>query len=166
MKTIAVQDANILIDLIKTGLFDHCLALPFSFTTTNIIMDELIEEQAAVIEPHINSGKFSVIKITADELGEIMLLSEENTSLSEQDWSAYYYAQKKSSLLLTGDKRLRTIAESKGIIVCGILWVFDRLVENAILSEEEACTNLKILKNINKRIPQTEYEKRIKNWCK
>ena len=166
MQTIAVQDANILIDLIKTGLFDHCLALPFSFTTTNIIMDELIEEQAAVIEPHINSGKFSVIKITAEELGEIMLLSEENTSLSEQDWSAYYYAQKKSSLLLTGDKRLRTIAESKGIIVCGILWVFDRLVENAILSEEEACTNLKILKNINKRIPQTEYEKRIKNWCK
>ncbi len=166
MQTIAVQDANILIDLIKTGLFDHCLALPFSFTTTNIIMDELIEEQAAVIEPHINSGKFSVIKITAEELGEIMILSEENTSLSEQDWSAYYYAQKKSSLLLTGDKRLRTIAESKGIIVCGILWVFDRLVENAILSEEEACTNLKILKNINKRIPQTEYEKRIKNWCK
>jgi predicted nucleic acid-binding protein len=166
MQTIAVQDANILIDLIKTGLFDHCLALPFSFTTTNIIMDELIEEQAAVIEPHINSGKFSVIKITADELGEIMLLSEENTSLSEQDWSAFYYAQKKSSLLLTGDKRLRTIAESKGIIVCGILWVFDRLVENGVLSEEEACTNLKILKNINKRIPQTEYEKRIKNWCK
>lgn len=166
MQTIAVQDANILIDLIKTGLFDHCLALPFSFTTTNIIMDELIEEQAAVIEPHINSGKFSVIKITAEELGEIMILSEENTSLSEQDWSAYYYAQKKSSLLLTGDKRLRTIAESKGIIVCGILWIFDRLVENVILSEEEACTNLKILKNINKRIPQTEYEKRIKNWCK
>ena len=39
-------------------------------------------------------------------------------------------------------------------------------VQDAILSEEEACTNLKILKNINKRIPQTEYEKRIKNWCK
>ena len=93
MKTIAVQDANILIDLIKTGLFDHCLALPFSFTTTNVIMDELIEEQAAVIEPHINSGKFSVIKITAEELGEIMLLSKEKTSLSEQDWSAYYYAE-------------------------------------------------------------------------
>lgn len=166
MQTIAVQDANILIDLIKTGLFDHCLALPFSFTTTNIIMDELIEEQAAVIEPHINSGKFTVIKITSEELVEIILLSEENTSLSEQDWSAYYYAHKKSSLLLTGDKRLRTIAESKRIVVCGILWVFDRLVENAILSEEEACTNLKILKNINKRIPQTEYEKRVKTWCK
>lgn len=94
MQIIAVQDANILIDLIKTSLFDHCLALPFSFTTTNIIMEELIEEQAAVIEPHINSGKFSVIKITAEELGEIMILSEQNTSLSEQDWSAYYYAQK------------------------------------------------------------------------
>lgn len=166
MQTIAVQDANILIDLIKTGLFNHCLALPFSFTTTNIIMDELIEEQAAIIEPHINSGKFSVIKITIEELEEIMLLSEENTSLSEQDWSAYYFAEKKSSLLLTGDKRLRTIAESKGITVCGILWVFDRLVENAILSEEEACINLKALRNINKRIPQTEYEKRVKNWCK
>lgn len=58
MQIIAVQDANILIDLIKIGLLDQCLALPYNFTTTNIIIDELIEEQAAVILPHINAGNF------------------------------------------------------------------------------------------------------------
>lgn len=45
MKRIAIQDANILIDLVKTGLFDHCMALQYQFTTTNIILDELHDNQ-------------------------------------------------------------------------------------------------------------------------
>ena len=41
MKLIAIQDANILIDLVITGLFDHCLSLEYQFTTTDIILNEL-----------------------------------------------------------------------------------------------------------------------------
>lgn len=63
MPKIVIQDANILIDLVKTGLFDHCLALQYEFTTTEIILAELYEEQVTLIQPHINSGKFAVISI-------------------------------------------------------------------------------------------------------
>ena len=68
MTRIAIQDANILIDLVKTGLFDYCLALQYQFTTTEIILNELYDEQVALIQPHISSGKFIIIGITAKEL--------------------------------------------------------------------------------------------------
>jgi hypothetical protein len=57
-KKIAIQDANIMIDLIKTGLFDYCLALDFNFSTTNLILNELYDEQVTSMQTHISSGKF------------------------------------------------------------------------------------------------------------
>lgn len=165
MMRIAIQDANILIDLVKTGLFDYCLALHYQFTTTNIILAELYVEQIALIQPHISSGKFVIIEITEDELTEIQLFSLENTHLSEQDWSAVYYAIQKEALLLSGDKRLRGLAKSKGLTVHGIFWLLDQLVAIEILSPTEACAFLKQLMLENKRLPADECEKRIKIWC-
>jgi predicted nucleic acid-binding protein len=165
MKLIAIQDANILIDLINTGLFDHCLSLQYKFTTTDIILDELHEHQAASIQPHINSGKFTVIKIDADSLIAIQIASLEDAHLSEQDWSALYYAQQLNALLLTGDKRLRNLAKQKGITVCGALWILDQLVVTSNLTKQEACIFLQQLQLKNKRLPADECEQRLKLWC-
>ena len=166
MKKIAIQDANILIDLVKTGLFGHSLALQYEFITTDIILDELYSEQIALIQPHIKSGKFVVIKISEKELAEIQLLTMEDPRLSEQDWSAFYYAKQKNALLLTGDKRLRIFCESKGVIVCGIFWVLDQLVEENILTKSEACSFIKSLIENNKRLPAEECRQRTNLWCK
>ncbi len=94
MQQIAIQDANILIDLVKTGLFAHCLVLDYRFVTTDLVFEELYESQQAEIRPHINSGKFTLIKISEEELGEIQIASVEDKRLSEQDWSTVYYAEK------------------------------------------------------------------------
>ncbi len=166
MKRIAIQDANILIDLVKAGLFDHCLALQYEFTTTEIILAELYEEQVTQIQPHISSGKFTVISISAIELIKIQLMSREDTRLSEQDWSAVFYAQQKQAILLSGDKPLRAIATAKQIIVHGIFWLMDQLVESKVLSTAEACSFLKKLIAANKRVPVMECEQRLKAWCK
>jgi predicted nucleic acid-binding protein len=165
MKLIAIQDANILIDLFNIGLFDHCLSLQYQFTSTNIILAELHEEQAALIQPHINSGKFIIIEIDADSLMAIIDAAKEEPGLSEQDWSALYYAQQLDALLLTGDKRLRNLAKQKGITVCGALWVLDQLVETSNLTENEACEFLQQLILKNKRLPAEECEQRLKLWC-
>jgi predicted nucleic acid-binding protein len=165
MKRIAIQDANILIDLVKTGLFDYCLALQYRFTTTEIILDELYDEQVALIQPHISSGKFIIIKITEEELTAIQVMSLEDTRLSEQDWSAIYYALQEEALLLSGDKQLRGLAKSKGLIVHGIFWLMDQLVDEDILSKAEACSFLRDLISKNKRLPAEECEQRIKKWC-
>ena len=162
---IAIHDANILIDLLNTGLFDYCLSLEYQFVTIDIIFDELHEQQAALIQPHINSGKFRIIEIDEKGLIEIQIAATEDSHLSEQDWSALYYAEQLNALLLTGDKRLRKLAKQKGVIVCGALWILDQLLKTSFLTELEACTFLKELILKNKRLPADECEQRLKLWC-
>lgn len=166
MKRIAIQDANIMIDLIKTGLFDYCLALDYLFSTTNIILDELYDIQIDVIRPHIASGKFTIIEITEDEITEIQKMSLEETRLSEQDWSAVFYAQKKQAFILSGDRRLRQVAEAKGLTTYGILWILDQIVDKKILIPKQACSFLKELMLKNNRLPLEECEKRVRLWCR
>lgn len=164
MQQVAIQDANILIDLVKTGLFAHCLALDFLFITTDLVFNELYDYQQAEIQPHIDSGKFIVIKITDSELVEIQLISLKDRKLSEQDWSCLYYAEKKAAILLSGDNRLKTMAESKGLEAHGIIWLMDKIRECSILPVSDCCEALRELMRINKRLPIIECEERIKNW--
>ncbi|HET9056852.1 MAG TPA: hypothetical protein VFN30_08400 [Chitinophagaceae bacterium] len=166
MRKIAIHDANILIDLVNIGLFSHCLTLKFQFCTTQLIFDtELNDRQTAAIQIHIDSGKFEVIKISEQGLLEIQTANLEDKRLSEQDWSVICYAQKLDALLLSGDKILRKVAESKALEVRGILWVLDQLVDLDIISKAEGCNFLKELIRQNRRLPPDECQTRIDIWC-
>jgi predicted nucleic acid-binding protein len=167
MQIVAIQDANIIIDLIKIELFSSCLRLPYRFVTTNLILySELNEEQVAITEAHIQSGQFALIQISDEELAVILTEAKTDRKLSEQDWSAYYYAQKMKALLLTGDNHLRKKAEANGISVCGILWVLDELLATNIITITEAFNYLKDLMQKNKRLPKKECEARLREWGK
>lgn len=164
MTTIAIQDANILIDLYKIGLLENCMRLNYRFCTTDIIFAELYDEQCAFLQTCIAKGQFYLIAITEDELTEIKNLSAKNTQLSEQDFSAYYYAEKQQAILLTGDQRLKKLALANAIEVHGILWVFDEMVACSCLSKENAIHSLQLLITKNKRIPVTECEVLLQKW--
>lgn len=167
MQIVAIQDANIIIDLIKIELFSSCLRLPYQFVTTNLIFySELNEEQVAIAEAHIQSEQFALITISDEDLAAILIEAKTDTRLSEQDWSAYYYAQKLNALLLTGDKRLREMAEANNIRVCGILWILDEVVEKNIITTTEAFHYLTDLMQKNNRLPKKECEARLKKWGK
>lgn len=167
MQVVAIQDANIIIDLVKIELFVPCLKLPYQFITTDLIFySELNETQVTFIQPHIQSGRFTLIQIPAEDLSAIKAASKENTRLSEQDWSALYYAQKLNAILMTGDKRLKELALAKDIPVCGILWILDELLKQVILVHAEAVDYLKDLMQKNKWLPLHECEARLKEWEK
>lgn len=164
MTTIAIQDANILIDLYNIGLLEYCMRLNYRFCTTDIIFAELYEKQSAYLETFITNGLFTVIPIQEDALSEIKELSKQNTKLSEQDFSAYYYATKQRAILLTGDHHLKKFALANNVPTHGILWLFDEMVACDCLSKIEASERLKFLMTKNKRIPAQECEFRLKQW--
>jgi predicted nucleic acid-binding protein len=126
----------------------------------------LNEEQVAITEAHIQSGQFALIQISDEELAVILTEAKTDRKLSEQDWSAYYYAQKMKALLLTGDNHLRKKAEANGISVCGILWVLDELLATNIISTTEAFDYLTDLMQKNKRLPRKDCETRLREWGK
>lgn len=50
--------------------------------------------------------------------------------MSIADYSVWLYAEKNNYTLLTGDGKLRKSASKSGVEVCGILKIFDMLVED------------------------------------
>ncbi len=159
---IVVNDANILMDLIKTELIDEFFDLEYEMHTTEFIINECDSEQKDILNGFINHKKLKSNSIEYEELIEIQNIFQENQSLSFPDCSVYHFANTKQAILLTGDKKLRSFAERQKLEVHGIFWIIDEMYHNKLISKIEYQKKLKILKAVNKRLPNGEFDKRLK----
>lgn len=164
---IIVNDANIIIDLIKLDILSLFFELDFHFYTTDLIFGELHDYQKIELEKYEKSNKLKVLTLAEDELLTLMSLVSEKPQLSPQDCSALFCAQKMQGELITSDNNLRKFATSKKIIVHGHLWVLDMLFESKLIDGKTAIEVLELLtKRINPKLglPVSECEKRRANW--
>jgi predicted nucleic acid-binding protein len=67
-------------------------------------------------------------------------------------------------LILTGDNRLRKEAERQGIEVHGILWVFQQMIDEKILTAQKAIDKLMELERVNFWLPKVECERFREGW--
>lgn len=127
---VVVNDANILIDIIKLQLVEAFFSLDWEFHSTNLIVEnELYDEQVEVLKPYIQAGRLIIDELSAEDMLEIIKTLEEKPQLSDKDCSALVFAKKLKASLLTSDNTLRKFAKQKHIEVHGHLWVFDALIE-------------------------------------
>lgn len=161
-----VNDANILIDLLKIDLLDSFFQLEYDFQVTDMAFAEIQEENAADLSTFLENGLLTRQGFAFEELLQIQFLEVENPALSIADCSCLYLSKKVSATLLTGDAALRRIAEQNNIAVHGILWVLDEIVAGGLISEKEARDKLILLMGLNLRLPANECRKRLKYWNK
>ena len=164
---IVVNDANVLIDIVKLQLLPHFFDLDLEFHTTSLILNELHSEQVEQLQKYIDYNLLNVNDLSADELMEIITLQTERPQLSEQDCSAIVCAKKIRGEILTSDNNLRRYATIKGVSVKGHLWIFDLLVAQHLISAAVAIEKLAELREIiNPRLglPKAECEIRIAYW--
>ena len=161
---ILVNDANILIDLLKLDLIDHFFDLDCEFHVTDFVMAEIQEENADKLDLLIQNGKLTKRVFEFDEMGRISDLESRHPGLSIADCSCLYLAGGLSAILLTGDAALRKNAERRNITVHGLLWVFDELVDHSIVTRETALDKLKMMMDANPRLPFEECKKRLLKW--
>lgn len=68
--------------------------------------------------------------------------------------------------LLTGDKRMRTLAEQEQVEVHGILWLIDRFAEHRIVRKVVLANTLKgMLEDPRTRVPHAEIKKRLTQFA-
>ena len=164
--TIVVSDTNILIDLIDLELLDVFFELPLEITTTDLVIYELDEiKQAKIFEASLRD-KIDILESTEIQLNEVQKIYDENRGISLTDSQVFYFAIEKGAILLSGDGNLRRFAKKRGLEVRGIIWVFDLLEKNKILSPRILSKKMKTLLEINTRLPQEECLKRIQKWEK
>ncbi|SEV85625.1 PIN domain-containing protein [[Clostridium] fimetarium] len=105
------------------------------------------------------------LELTEDEFFYAFGIREKHPQLSSYDALALAIAKKLGFVLLTGDKRLRKAAVEEGVEIRGTLWVFDELLHEKIVTEQEYTEFMKQIKQHNGddiRLPISEIEKRIK----
>lgn len=164
---IIVNDANILIDLVELKLLPHFFALEFEFLTTDLVFNELLQEQQDSLSPYIDNGSLQVQELDAEDLIEIAVIQTTKPQLSEQDCSAFYQAMKNTAALITSDNILRKFAKAQEMEVYGHLWVFDCMVRRGAISKARACEKLtELCEVVNPKLglPKAECTKRIKLW--
>ena len=82
MKVI-VNDANILIDLVDLKLLPHFFQIECEFHTTELILEELLEEQKEALLPYIETGKLIIDLIREEDMGEIYTIRMTKPALSD-----------------------------------------------------------------------------------
>jgi predicted nucleic acid-binding protein len=162
---ILINDANILIDLAEIVLLDQFSQLAYELCTTDFVLAEIDAEQRIQLDRIIASGNITVIPTEMDEdYSSIIELLSNGRGLSFEDCTAWYYSQKLGGILVTGDGRLRTMAENSGIEVRGIIFLFDELLAQGIISCEEAIEKMQLLISVNTRLPMEIIRQRLKLW--
>jgi predicted nucleic acid-binding protein len=162
---IAINDANLLIDLFEIGLIDSFFQLNLEFHTTSLIIGELDQDQQSHLKQFIETERLKIREISILDIETFKDLPVQTRKLSIPDLSLYFYAiELKECMILTGDNRLRKEAEKIGFEVHGVLWVFEELVDKGNLSKTTAVKKLEELIKVNLWLPIRDCEKLIESF--
>lgn len=165
---IAVTDACIFIDLYDLDLIASFFSLELEIHTTTAVYSELYAEQQQILKAYQSVGKLVVHNL--QEADFLQIYSEPYPkSLSETDKSVLYIANRLNACVLSSDKSVRNCAKNQAILYHGLIWIFDRLVEDKILMPEEAGKKMNLLIKTNfiyqnNKSLIAEMDKRLKVW--
>ncbi|MEO5776675.1 MAG: hypothetical protein ABIQ27_07200 [Flavobacterium sp.] len=155
-----INDANILMDIVKLDLAVAFLALGFELYTTDFVFAEMELEQQAALQSAV------LVKLGANEadMNAIFEMTEEHAGLSFEDCSTWYFAQKMDGILVTGDGKLRTKASASGVEVRGMIYIIEQIKVQGLLPIITCVEKLRLLKELNDRLPMAEIDTRIHAW--
>lgn len=74
------------------------------------------------------------------------------------------YSKQNDYTLITGDGLLRKCASGDGVNVKGLLFIFDELVWNDLITPVTAAEKLERQIVLGSRLPKNECEKRLRKW--
>jgi len=165
---IAIADACIFIDLHDLKLTNLLFALDLDIHTSLDVFNELYSYQQDVLSAFHSVGKLTVHNISAEDR-KIIQKQNYPKSLSENDKTVLFLAEKTDAIVLSSDKAVRTCAGKKAIEYHGMLWILDKLVEVFLLDTYTAATKLETLikTNIvyqNNTELKKEMDKRLTVW--
>ena len=165
---IVVNDTNVFIDLHTIGLLEEFFSLPWEVHTTDLVMLELVRQwQNEEVSQYKTKGQLHVPLFSDREvriIANMMIEYGGITNVSLADCSVWYYARENNYILLTGDRKLRSVSSLDGVEVHGTIYIFDKMVEHKVLTPAIAADKLELLYSINHRLPKSDIDQRIKLW--
>jgi predicted nucleic acid-binding protein len=160
---IAVTDANIFIDLIKLQWLGYLFNIDLEIYAAIEVIDELNISQLERVTSFIQSQQLIVYSFSSEELAQVVAIKAP-ASLTTQDKSVVYLANKLNAVVLSGDNPLRKFCEKQRLEVKGIIWLFDRFLELKLITYYLAIEKMNYLLSFNNRLPAADCAARLKDW--
>lgn len=144
-----ISDANILIDIEIGGLAAPMFSLEYQFAVPDILFyEELAERHSDMLEMGL------VIKGLDEALvTRVSQLAAQYPRPGRNDLFALVLAANEECPLLTGDKNLRSAAETENIEVRGTLWLVNELVTTGKISVHVARGAYQRMRVHGRRLP-------------
>jgi rRNA-processing protein FCF1 len=156
-----INDANILIDIVKLDIIEAFLSLDFDLHTTDFVFEELEKYQ----QESLKSQRLGIIKTeNQTDFMDIINLLNSNKGLSFEDCSVWHYTKKMNGTLITGDGILRKKVTNAGLEVKGIIYILEEIKNQNKLPVNVCIVKFHDLKIINNRLPMHEIDKIILEW--
>ncbi|MGM0594277.1 MAG: DUF3368 domain-containing protein [Pseudomonadota bacterium] len=157
-----ISDSNILIDMADGGLLRTMFRLKETFAVPNV----LYEEELATQHPELPDLGLVSMALQGDGVVEayrLKALCTGRTAPSQNDLFALMLAKQQQCPLLTGDKRLRKLAEKehKEVELRGTLWLVEQMVKEKLITVAEACAAYQKMKEAGSWLPWKEAERRL-----
>jgi len=159
---ILVSDTSVLIDLERGGLLEPA----FSCGLTMVVPDLLYaRELEAENGPLLRKLGLGVIALNPDEVNYAQQLRTQQPGLSLPDCFALSCARRKGHALVSGDKLLRTEAQTKHCVVYGLLWILDQMEASGKVSTATLHEGLtRIWNHPRRRLPKSDVTDRLQRW--
>jgi predicted nucleic acid-binding protein len=157
-----ITDTNVLFDVIKIGALPEFFSLDYEICTTVFVIHEILPSpQKELVETFIRAKKLIVYDFSEEEIESVQNFNTQKDLKRFTDKSVIWKSLQLSCPMLTGDQRMREVAEKMNIEVHGSIWIIEELVTKTLISGEKAKFLYEQLRLTNSRLPKDEIEKRI-----
>ena len=151
-----ISDANILIDLEAGELLDLLFQLPMMFAMPDVLYWEEIEPGT----PGLVERGLRIMELTGEYVQFAAGLPAKHGNVpSRNDYLALALAKQEACPLLTGDRALQIAARAEEVQVMGNVWLLRCLIENCLVSVDEALGALGRMRERGRRLPWMEAER-------
>jgi predicted nucleic acid-binding protein len=157
-----ITDTNVFFDVINIGALPEFFSLDFEICTTDFVIAEIRKsQQREMVDAFIRAKKLTVFNFSTQEIDDVQNFESTKNLKRITDKSVIWKSLQLQCSMLTGDKKMRDIAESIGLEVHGSLWVITELMSRNLISNEKALALLDALKKTNDWLPKHKIEKII-----
>ena len=152
---ILISDANVLIDIEDGNLTSHFFRSPYEIAVPDVLFELELKEQ----HTHLLQAGLKIISLNAASVERAAFWSAKYQRTSIMDRLALSLALQEQCPLLTGDRDLRTAANSEGVEVHGTLWIVGQLLEAKLIDQAQARNSFDSMKAKGSRLPWGDAEK-------
>lgn len=159
-----ISDANVLIDMEVGGLLRQMFRLDATFAVPNILFEEELRDHHPDL-PRLGLQSRELTDNTVD-YAMALVITHRHSGASINDLLALALARQEGCALLSGDAKLRGIADIEKVEVHGTVWLVGQMVTGRVIVPRQAHAAYAKMREASRWLPWDEVKKQLQSFRK